>query len=67
MNWPGHEPDREEKAELLKRNLTPGEVVLGQVIANVGQVVAATDQKVIIVKTGLMGGQTFGGKATSFD
>lgn len=65
--WPVMSPIGKKEAELLKRNLTPGEIVIGQVIANFGQVVAATDQKVIIVKTGLMAGQTFGGKATTFD
>lgn len=41
--------------------------MLGQVIGSFGQAVIATTHKVLIVKTGLMAGQTFGGKATSFD
>lgn len=65
--WPVMEPLRKKEAELLHRNLAKGERVLGQVVASFHQVVVATDQKVLIVKTGMMAGQTFGGKATSYD
>jgi hypothetical protein len=67
QGWPVMNPLGKKEAELLKSNLTPGEVVLGQVIANFGQAVVATDQKVIVVKHGWMAGQTLGSKATSFD
>jgi hypothetical protein len=65
--WPVMEPLSSKESDLLKRNMAPGEKVLGQVIGNSRQAVIATDHKVLVVKTGLMAGQTFGGKATSFD
>ncbi len=65
--WPMMKPLGKKEAELVKRNLTSDEVVLGQVIGSFGQAAVATTQKVLVVKTGLMAGQTFGGKATSFD
>jgi hypothetical protein len=65
--WPTMQPLGKKEADLLKRNMAPGERVLGQVIGSSGQAVVATDHKVLVVKTGLMAGQTFGGKATSFD
>lgn len=65
--WPVMESLGKKEADLLRRNLAQGETVLGQVIGNFNQVVVATDQKVLIIKTGLMAGQMFGGKATSYD
>jgi hypothetical protein len=65
--WPVMNPLGQKESDLLRRNLVPGERVLGQVIANFGQAIIATDHKVLIIKTGLMAGATFGGKATSFD
>ena len=65
--WPMMQPLGKKEADLLKRNTAQGEKILGLVIANFGQAVVATDHKVLVVKTGLMAGQTFGGKATSFD
>jgi hypothetical protein len=55
--WPVMEPLGEKEGDLLKRNMAPGERVLGQVIGSRGQAVVATDHKVLLVKTG----------ATSFD
>jgi hypothetical protein len=65
--WPLMEPLGKKESDLLKRNMVPHERVLGQVIGSSGQAVVATDHKVLVVKTGMMAGQTFGGKATSFD
>lgn len=65
--WPVMQPLGKKEADLLKRNMAPGERVLGQVIGSSNQAVVATDHKVLVVKTGMMAGQTFGGKATSFD
>ena len=65
--WPVMDPLGTKESELLRRNLAQGERVLGQVIGNSRQAVVATDHKVLIVKTGIMAGQTFGGKATSID
>jgi len=65
--WPLMQPLGKKEADLLNRNMAQGERVLGQVIGSFGQVVVATDHKILVVKTGLMAGQTFGGKATSFD
>jgi hypothetical protein len=65
--WPMMNPLGKKESDLLKRNLTPGEHVLGQVIGRFGQTIVATDHKVLVVKTGAMAGMTFGGKATSFD
>lgn len=65
--WPMMAPLGKKEAGLVERNLTSGEKVLGQVVANFGQAVIATDHKVLVIKTGMMSGQTFGGKATSFD
>jgi hypothetical protein len=55
--WPVMEPLGANEDDLLRRNMAPGERVLGQVIGSHGQAVVATDQKVLVVKTG----------ATSFD
>ena len=60
-------PLGKKETPLLQQNLADGETVLGQVIANFGQAVVATDHKVLVIKTGMMAGQTFGGKATTFD
>jgi hypothetical protein len=65
--WPMMQPLGRKESDLLRRNLVAGERVLGQVIANFGQAIVATDHKVLVIKTGLMAGTTFGGKATSFD
>jgi hypothetical protein len=65
--WPVMQPLGPKEAQLLKQNLAPGEQMLGQVIGNFSQAVIATAHKVLIVKHGLMAGQTFGGKATSYD
>lgn len=66
-DWPIMTPLGKKEAALLAQNLTVNEKVLGQVIGNFGQAVIATDQKLLIIKTGLMSGQVFGGKATGFD
>lgn len=55
--WPVMEPLGKNADDLLRRNMAPGERVLGQVIGSHGQAVVATDHKVLVVKTG----------ATSFD
>jgi hypothetical protein len=55
--WPVMEPLGETEDDLVKRNMAPGERVLGQVIGSHGQAIVATDHKVLVVKTG----------ATSFD
>jgi hypothetical protein len=65
--WPNMQPLGKKEAELLKRNMASGERILGLVIGNFGQAVVATDHKLLVIKTGLMAGQTFGGKVTSFD
>ncbi len=65
--WPLMQSLGTKEAQLLNQNVTPGEQVLGQVIGNYGQAVIATTHKVLIVKHGIMAGQTFGGKATSYD
>lgn len=65
--WPTMEPLRDKEAKSLAENLTQNEQVLGQVMGNFHQVAVATDQKLLIIKSGLMAGQSFGGKATSFD
>lgn len=56
-----------KEAEMLRRNLTQGEQVLGVVVGNFGQAVVATDHKVLVLKHGMMSGQTLGGKASSYD
>jgi hypothetical protein len=65
--WPVMGPIGKKENQLIQRNLVAGETTLGCVIANFGQTVLATDHKLLVVKCGLMAGQTFGGKATSFD
>lgn len=65
--WPVMRPVGKKEQQLIQRNLVAGESILGCVIANFGQAVIATDHKVLVVKSGMMAGQTFGGKATSFD
>jgi hypothetical protein len=65
--WPVMSPIGKKELALIQRNVVAGETILGQVIANFGQTVVATNHKVLVVKSGMMSGQTFGGKATSFD
>jgi hypothetical protein len=65
--WPFMQPLGAKETQLRNQNMIPGERVLGQVIASYGQAVVATTHKVLIVKCGMMAGQTFGGKATSYD
>jgi hypothetical protein len=65
--WPLMRPLGPKESQLLKQNLVQGEQVLGQVIGSFDQAVIATTHKLLIVKHGIMAGQTFGGKATSFD
>jgi hypothetical protein len=65
--WPVMAPLGQKETLLLGQHLTAGETVLGQVIGSFGQAVIATNQKLLVVKTGLMSGQIFGGKATGFD
>jgi hypothetical protein len=65
--WPLMQPLGAKETQLLNQNMTRGEQVLGVVIGSYGQAVIATTHKVLIVKTGLMAGQTFGGKATLYD
>jgi hypothetical protein len=65
--WPLMQPLGAKESKLREQNMIRGEQVLGQVIGSFGQAVIATTHKVLIVKTGLMAGQTFGGKATSYD
>jgi hypothetical protein len=65
--WPVMRPVGKKEQQSIQRNLVQGEVMLGHVIGNFGQTVIATDHKVMVVKTGLMAGQTFGGKVTTFD
>jgi putative oligomerization/nucleic acid binding protein len=65
--WPIVEPLGAKEAKIRDQNMIQGERVLGQVVGNYGQAVIATTHKVLVVKTGMMAGQTFGGKATSFD
>ncbi len=65
--WPFMEPLGKKEALSLGRHLHPDEKVLGQVIGSFNQLLVATDRKVMIIKSGLMSGQTFGVKETSFD
>jgi hypothetical protein len=54
-------------AKLLLANLSEGEQVEFFAQGNSDQTVVLTDRHVFILKTGFMAGQSFGGKATSFD
>lgn len=65
--WPMAEPLGKKEATLLSQILIQGEKVIGIIIGNFNQAIVATDQKVCILKTGLMSGQIFGGKSTAFD
>lgn len=65
--WPMMTPLGKKESALLSQHLATGEKVLGQVIGSFGQAVIATDHKLLIIKTGMMSGQAFGGKATGFD
>lgn len=65
--WPLMEPLGKKEAANLTQQLVANETVLGQVIGTFGQAVIATNLKIVIVKSGFMSGQAFGGKATTFD
>jgi hypothetical protein len=65
--WPMMGPLGKKENTRLAENLLPGETVLGQVLGNFGQAIIATSTKVLVLKSGLMSGQIFGGKATAFD
>ena len=54
-------------AKLLAANLSDGEQVEYFAQGNSDQTVVLTDRHVFILKTGFMAGQSFGGKAASFD
>lgn len=51
----------------FRRTLWRSEDILGQVVASFSQTVVATDQEVLMAKTGYMGGRAFGKNAISFD
>lgn len=65
--WPFMSPLGEKEFNLLQSTAGPDEEILGVVIGQFNQTVVATAYRVIFVKTGITAGQTFGGKATSFD
>ena len=65
--WPIMSPLGKKESALVANNLASGETILGVLIGKFGLAVVATDHKVIVAKTGLMSGQTFGAKATTFD
>jgi hypothetical protein len=54
------------EASLLIAALLPGEKVLGQYVGRHGQALVITDRQVLILKAGMMAGQTFGGRSSSF-
>jgi hypothetical protein len=51
----------------LNENLLPGEKVISQCVGASGQTLVLTGRKVLIIKSGLMAGSTFGAKVSSFD
>jgi hypothetical protein len=53
--------------DLLTANLAPGEEILGQYVGRHGQALVVTDRRVLIIKTGMLAGQAFGGRAFHFD
>lgn len=57
---------RKEEA-IVQRSLVDGETLLGKVVGAGNQCVVATDQKVLIIKTGWLAGSMFGDKTTTFD
>lgn len=65
--WPMMSPLGKKELSLVQSNVGESEEILGIVIGNFGQAIVATETRVLVVKTGLMAGQSFGGKATSFD
>lgn len=65
--WPMMEPLPKKESGLLAATLNSGETVLGQMVGEFGQTAVATNQRLIIVKSGFMVGATFGGRTTSFD
>jgi hypothetical protein len=65
--WPAMEPLGKKESEALRRHLARDEKILGQVIGSFNQAIVATDRKVMVLKSGIMAGQTFGIKETSFD
>ena len=65
--WPFMVLLGKKESALVQSTLGDGETIIGAVIGNFGQSAIATELRVLIVKTGLMAGQTFGGKVTSFD
>ena len=65
--WPVMSPLGKKESAVLAQNLSEGEPILGLVIGNFGQAIVATPQKVLVIKTGVMSGQSFGHKASSFD
>jgi hypothetical protein len=66
MAAPMHPLGKKEEAR-LKENLLPGENVICQCVGPYGQSLVLTNRKVLIIKTGMMAGTTFGAKVTSFD
>jgi hypothetical protein len=54
-------------AKLLQANLLGGEEVDFYAQGDYDQTLVLTDRHVFVLKTGFMAGQSFGGKATSFD
>ncbi len=63
--WPMMEPLPKREASLLAGTLTQHEIVLGQLIGQFHQSAVATNQRLIILKSGLMA--DYGNKITSFD
>lgn len=65
--WPMMSPLGKKELSLIQSNIGENEEILGIVIGNFNQAIVATKTRVLVIKTGLMAGQSFGGKATSFD
>ena len=65
--WPFMVPLGKKESSLVQSTLGEGETIIGAVIGSFGQAAVATEIRVLIIKTGMMAGQTFGGKVTSFD
>ncbi len=64
--WPMMTPLGRREAAPLEAELADDEIVLGQAIATFGQTVAATERRVLVIKTGVRSGQIFGGTANEF-
>ena len=60
-------PLGKKESSLVQSTLGENETIVGAVIGSFGQAAIATDLRVLVVKTGNMAGQIFGGKVTSFD